>query len=124
MSKPTILLVDDEGSIINALQRTLRHIDCRLLTAENASQAVEILEQHSIQLIITDYKMPGMRGRELLKLVAERWPGVFRILLTGMSSPDTTEEIQTGGAIQELMYKPWDDEQLRKLVTDHLGGEP
>jgi DNA-binding NtrC family response regulator len=124
MSEPTVLLVDDEYSIITALRRTLRNTGCRFLTAGNASEALEILARESIQLIITDYRMPGITGSELLSLVEERSPATFRILLTGMSSLDNTDEVLANGATQVLMYKPWDDEQLRKLVAGHLNGEP
>ena len=72
--KPKVLLVDDEESILNSLRRLLRGQPYELLLATSGAQALEIMEQHSIDLVMTDARMPNMDGATLLARIHQLYP--------------------------------------------------
>ncbi len=78
----TVLIVDDEVNVLSSLERTLRNEEYAVLTASSATEALDILQAKSVDLIISDLGMPGMNGLELLKIVKEKHPAVARIVLT------------------------------------------
>ena len=78
--EPVVLLVDDESHVLAALRRGLRREAVRIETANNGREALEWLADHSADLVISDQKMPGMSGVDLLKTIRARWPGIQRIL--------------------------------------------
>lgn len=80
---PTLLFVDDEPSILSALRRLFRPHGYRIFVAESGASGLTILEQETIDLVISDMRMPEMDGASFLKQVRARWPKVMRILLTG-----------------------------------------
>ena len=79
----SLLLVDDEENIVSSLRRLLRHDGYYIVTAGCAEDALTILEQQPVGVIISDQRMPAMSGVELLSLVKRRWPDTVRLLLTG-----------------------------------------
>lgn len=109
---PRILVVDDEPSILNALRRLLRTREFEVVTAESAAEGLAILERESIDVVISDMRMPLMTGAEFLEQVFLRWPNVKRILLTGYSDVDSTIAAVNKGKIWRYIAKPWDDEDL------------
>ena len=82
--KPTLLLVDDEERILRSLAMLFRS-SYNVLTTVDANQALEIVARERVHVIVSDQKMPVMRGADLLRLVKERSPNTMRILLTGYS---------------------------------------
>ena len=113
----TILLVDDEPHVLSALTRTLRNSPYQLLTAENAREALEIMETTSIKVIVSDEQMPGMRGAELLAEVKRRFPHTMRILLTGQATLEASMRAVNEGQIYRFLTKPWDDAVLRLALS-------
>jgi len=75
----TLLFVDDEPNILNALRRLFRGSDYKILTAENGKSGLEILHSNAVDLIISDMRMPQMDGAEFLSAAAENWPDIVRI---------------------------------------------
>jgi response regulator RpfG family c-di-GMP phosphodiesterase len=116
----TLLLVDDEPAILSSLQRLFRSQGYRLFTAESGARALEILEQQAVDLVISDMRMPAMTGAEFLAHVAERWPNVVRILLTGYSDLSSTVDAINRGAIYRYVSKPWEDNDLRLTIHSAL----
>lgn len=112
-----IVCVDDEPSILNALKRTLFDLNCQIRTAESAAIALDLLEAEPAEIIISDMRMPGMDGAAFLTEVATRWPETERILLTGFSDMESTIAAINKGKISRYMEKPWDDEQLREIIS-------
>ena len=108
----TILLVDDEPLVLTALTRTLRDSPYQVLTAGNGSQALEIMETTKIKVIVSDEKMEGMRGMELLAEVKRRSPHTLCILLTGHASLEVAMRAVNEGTLYRLLTKPWDDALL------------
>jgi two-component system response regulator HupR/HoxA len=109
---PTLLIVDDEVRSQEALRRTLEE-DFDVLAASSAAEAREIMKQSTIQILLTDQRMPGMSGVEFLKEVRREWPETVRIIISGYSeSEDIIAGINEAGIYQYLL-KPWQPEQLR-----------
>jgi DNA-binding NtrC family response regulator len=115
-----VLIVDDEARILAALRRSLRREGWEILTAEGPDEALRILATEPVDVVLSDHKMPGMTGSDLLREVAARWPRVVRLLITGWSEAVTDEELQEIG-IEALIPKPWDDAELKAILRRHLG---
>jgi len=118
---PIVLLVDDEPRVLSALSRGLRREDVQVETASNGREALARLSAGSVALVISDQKMPGMQGIELLATVRERSPSTARILLTGWSGEIPQTELDRAGLFA-LIAKPWDDGELRRAVREALAG--
>ena len=116
----TLLLVDDEENILKSLRRLLRHEPYEILIANDAEQALQLLNQKSVDLVISDARMPGMDGATLLTEVQQRWPECVRILLTGQADLSTTIKAINQGRIYRYISKPWDDEELRLTIRQAL----
>lgn len=117
--QPTILLVDDEVRILSALQRTLRREGYDLLAIDSPTQALAILEAQSVDLIVSDHKMPTMSGLQFLARVAQERPQIVRILLTGWTEAVPPEDLTAAG-IRAILPKPWDDAELKALLRESL----
>lgn len=114
----TLLLVDDEADILKSLQRLLRRRGYHILTAQNGETALELLALHEVQVIVSDQRMPGMNGSELLSRVRDLYPNIVRIMLSGYSEIGALTEAINQGAIYRYLTKPWDDEQLREEIRN------
>jgi two-component system probable response regulator PhcQ len=109
----SVLLVDDEEDVRNALVRTLRREGWDLHTAASGAEALEILKRVPVDLILTDHRMPGMTGLELVKVVRERYPKVMRVILTGYAEFETVKAAVNEAEVFRFLTKPWDSEDLR-----------
>lgn len=110
-----ILIVDDEMPNIRILER-LFHDDYFVLTASSGEEAVTLLDQHDVAVIVTDQRMPGMSGVELLKKTADRRPHMVRILLTGYTDVDALVEAVNCGLVYMYVSKPWKNEDLKLRI--------
>lgn len=119
----TVLCVDDEPSILSALRRVLRAEGCRLLIAQGGVEALAILATEAVDVVVSDMRMPGMDGAQLLAQVREQWPGTARILLTGYADMDATIAAINNGQIYRYIHKPWDEHELRLTVRQQLERE-
>ncbi|WP_277057171.1 ATPase, T2SS/T4P/T4SS family [Trichlorobacter lovleyi] len=113
----TLLFVDDEDGVLNALRRIFMDENYTILTANSGDKAIRILEERQVHLLITDHRMPGMTGAELLKVVRERWPETIRIMLTGYADVNSIMGAVKEGAVYKFITKPWNDEDLRLTVS-------
>jgi len=119
----TVLFVDDEVNILKALQRLLRTEEMNVLCASRASEAIELLEQHPAQVVVTDQRMPEMNGVDLLSAVRERHPDIVRMMLTGYTEINVAVDAINRGEIFRLITKPWNDDELRATIRqafDHF----
>ncbi len=108
---PTVLVIDDEVRSQEALRRTLEE-DFEVFTASSAAEARGIMERQSIQVVLTDQRMPEVSGVEFLKEVRRAWPDTVRIIISGYTdSEDIIAGINEAGIYQYLL-KPWHPEQL------------
>lgn len=115
----TVLCVDDEANILSALKRVLRPAGYQVLLAEGGEAALAELARSEVHAVISDMRMPGMDGSQLLERVREGWPQAVRILLTGQADMNSTVAAINRGRILKYLSKPWDEAEL--LATLHEG---
>lgn len=113
----TLLFVDDEEGVLHALRRIFIDENYTVLTANSGENALRMLDERQVHLLITDHRMPGMTGAELLKTVRERWPETIRIMLTGYADVNSIMGAVKEGAVYKFITKPWNDEDLRLTVA-------
>ncbi len=118
-----VLLVDDEPRILSALKRSLRREGYEIVSAESSTDALSILDERPVDLIVSDQKMPGTSGLELLAEVARRHPSVPRVLLTGWPEEVPSKRLEALG-VGALLPKPWDDAELKAVVRAQLQSRP
>ena len=116
----TLLVVEDDEQVRRALHRVLHRAPCRVLDASGAETAIRILEREPVQAIVSDHRMPGTTGIELLRSVKERWPRVQRVLLTGQTDSAAIEEAVNRSEIFRFICKPWDDAHLLLTVQSAI----
>lgn len=117
-AQPTLLLVDDEENILNALSRMLRRDGYRILTAKSADEALDILARNDVQVILSDQRMPGASGTEFLSKVKDMYPDTIRMVLSGYTELAAVTAAINQGAIYKFITKPWNDEELRMQIRD------
>ncbi len=119
-NKPTILLVDDEPNVLNALNRLLRGRGYQVFTAENGLQALQLMACQEIDVIISDQLMSDIKGSDLLVRAAQLYPECVRIMLTGYTSLHAIIESINNCDVFKFLTKPWDDQHLVKCVKQAL----
>jgi diguanylate cyclase (GGDEF)-like protein/PAS domain S-box-containing protein len=116
----TILLVDDEQNVLRALARLLRRDGYRILTAGGFQEALDHLGANTVDLILSDQRMPDGKGTEFLGKIKETYPDTIRMILSGYADLSAVTDAVNGGAIYRFLTKPWDDDELRKTIRDAL----
>ncbi|MES2761176.1 MAG: response regulator [Bacteroidota bacterium] len=112
-----VLYVDDEENNLMAFKASFRRY-FTIYTARSSDEAQEILKEHTIHILITDQRMPGTLGTELLAKAVVNYPHQIRILLTGFSDIEALKDAVNRGQIFRYLQKPWNDEELRKTIED------
>ena len=113
--KITILVVDDEAMMRNLLQKILTRDGYQVLQAEDGKVALEILQQQDISIVVSDLKMPGMNGFDLLKTIREDYPKVAVILMTAYGDTYTVKDALLLGA-DEYITKPFKSFEISLIV--------
>lgn len=116
-SGKVLLLVDDEENVLMSLKRILRLEDYSVLTAPSAEQALEIMAQHPVNVVLSDQRMPGMSGVEFMRRVKIMYPEVVRMILSGYTEVDTMTEAINEGEIFQFITKPWENEALLMQIA-------
>ena len=112
-----VLIVDDEDSILRALQRELRGQPYSVTACNDPHAALESVQREKFALIVTDNRMPGMTGIELLKEVKRVSPDTSRIILTGYTDLESAVRAINEGEINSFVSKPWEREQLIEHIA-------
>jgi DNA-binding NtrC family response regulator len=112
----TILVVDDEAAVRRALTSALQRAGYSVMATDNGRQALELLQENTIDLIISDHHMPELSGIDLLKLVRVRHPHVVRIIITADKEPDTAVRSINESEVYRFIAKPWNDSDLRTIM--------
>ncbi|MGF1458794.1 MAG: response regulator [Leptolyngbyaceae cyanobacterium] len=116
-SKAKMLVVDDEPDNLDLLYRTFRR-DFNVLRAESGLQALEVLStQGEVAVIISDQRMPEMKGTEFLSKTVPEFPDTVRIILTGFTDVEDLVDAINAGQVYRYITKPWNPTEL-KLVVD------
>tara|TARA_R110000851_G_scaffold332391_1_gene508436 strand:+ start:138556 stop:139890 length:1335 start_codon:yes stop_codon:yes gene_type:complete len=120
LKSATILIVDDDANVISSVKRAFRAQPFRILGATNGENALQFLEEESVDLVICDARMPGTDGPALLSTIESRWPDCMRILLTGYEDIEQTIRAINEGRIFRYISKPWDDRLLLLAINQAL----
>ena len=118
-AKPKLLYVDDERPNLVAF-RALLNDTYEVLIAENADEAFQLLENNDIPLVVSDQRMPGMKGTELLEKVAAEFPDTVRMILTGYSDIDAVISAINCSKIYYYFKKPWNESEVRLTLGNAL----
>jgi diguanylate cyclase (GGDEF)-like protein/PAS domain S-box-containing protein len=116
--KQTLLLLDDEENILNALVRLLRRDGYRILKTTSAHEALAMLATHSVGVIISDQRMPEMSGVDFLRRAKQLHPNSIRIVLSGYTDLNSVTEAINEGAVYKFLTKPWEDDLLRANISE------
>ena len=119
MKNRVVLIIDDEENVISSLKRLLRKEPYAVVGTTSPKSAFEILEHMKVSLIITDQRMEGFDGDEVIDKVRHEYPDVKCIKLTGYSktagtSPDTAWKVVT---------KPWNDDEIKRTIRQAMDTE-
>jgi serine/threonine-protein kinase len=122
-SNTRVLIVDDDPAILSSINRLLHGCDCQLLMAKSATEALAVLRQQEIAVVIADYMMPNMNGMELLILVREKWPDTVGIMMTASDDVRVAAEAVNRQLVRYFVPKPWKSKEfvglIRSAVRDY-----
>jgi two-component system NtrC family sensor kinase len=120
MDEPVrILCVDDEIPILKAMKRIFMDSDYEILTASSAGEGLDMLsDPRPIQVVVSDYRMPGMNGVEFLQEVCRKSPDTVRIVLSGYADTASIVAAINEGEIYKFIPKPWNDDELKFTIKN------
>ncbi len=111
-----ILLVDDDEWIRDSLSFFFEAEGCNLLTFESAEEGMKALKQQAYDIVISDYKLPGMDGLEFLRRVKEKQPNAFEILITAYANCEILKEAKMMG-VKDIIPKPFTSEDVETSLA-------
>lgn len=114
----SLLLVDDEVEITSSLERIFKRRHYRVIKANSGQEALAILKREEVGVVITDQRMPGMTGVELLSQVHKLYPDMIRIVLTGQADMAAVMDAVNKGSVYRFLTKPWDSNELAYSVDE------
>ena len=131
MEQYAILCVDDEKIILDSLKAQIKkHLGDSYIYefAESPDEALEVLDELqedgiTVQLVISDWLMPHMRGDEFLIKVHEKFPSITKIMLTGQAEDEAVERVKRVAKLHRCVSKPWAEQELLDAITTGLGIE-
>jgi len=116
-----ILCVDDEKNVLRAIERVFLDENYEILSTTSAEEGLEILNTcKPVQIVISDYRMPGKNGVDFLKEVCQRWPDTVRIVLSGYVDAASIVSAINEGQIYKFIPKPWNDDELKVTISNAL----
>ncbi len=119
MKRHKILVVDDEAANLRLLKRVLCD-DYEIIEAQSGAEGLDLLKQHDISLIVTDQRMPGLTGVQLLEQSLDFRPHAIKILLTGYTDVQALIDAINSGKVYKYIAKPWDANELKLTVRRAL----
>ena len=117
VSKPVILCVDDDVYILKALSRLFRNASIDVVMAQGAAAALAVLANTQVNLVMSDYRMPGMSGTEFLAEVNRQYPDLTCLLLTANPAECVDEVEKLGVQVAGVVIKPWDGSVLLDILA-------
>ena len=115
-----LLVVDDDANTRQLLSEALEICGAKVRVSASAREAQHTLATWHPDLVISDHRMPGMDGVEFLTQVKQRLPHTQRILLTGEAEREAIEGAIARSEVFRLIFKPWDDAQMKMTVRSAL----
>jgi len=115
MLKPNILYVDDEHYNLTAFVAAFRRY-YNIFTSTSVREAIEILKHQTVDLIITDQRMPEMTGVQFLEALLTEYPEPVRMILTGFTDVDAIKRAINNGCVLRYITKPWNENELKQII--------
>ncbi len=116
-----ILLVDDDSNVRDTVRRQLSRVPSwHIAEAETGAAALEHCARYRVDVVVSDFDMPGMSGLELLELLRVAHPSTIRLLLTGHDDLHLCLHALNQGVAHRFVCKPWDHVDLRTVVKESL----
>ena len=112
-----VLFVDDELNILKSIRRTFLQAEFKVFIASNVNEAFSILENETIDLVVSDIKMPDMNGIDFLSIVQEKYPRVVRTVLSGFVDKALVIKAFNNGVANTYFAKPWEEKNLNEGIT-------
>jgi DNA-binding NtrC family response regulator len=124
MTKKTILYIDDEEINLRLFKATFRR-DYDILIAKTASEGLEIISKNSIDLIITDQRMPEVTGVEFLAMIQKIYPQIppGRLIISGYSDPEDIALAYKEYQLYKFISKPWDQNELQEIIKKAMNND-
>ena len=117
-NRGTLLIVDDDSSILKALKRVFHGQQYRLVLADDAVKAIDFMRNNAVHVVISDMQMPGMSGSEFLSIIATEFANTYRIVLSGHADNESVLSAVNNGKIHRYIQKPWDNESLLAAIQE------
>jgi len=115
-----VLFVDDEPNVLDGFRKAFRKAAFEVYTAASARLALELMADQEVDLLVSDERMPGMSGAELLSRAARAHPQVPRLMLTGHATMDAAVRAVNEGKIERLLTKPVESAELERTIMELL----
>ena len=117
--KPIVLYIDDEESNLRIFKNSFRR-DFEIYLADSAQKGIEILNETKIDVIITDQRMPGKTGLELLKEIHDIFPEIppHRLMVSGYAAPRDINTAFEEYGLFRFISKPWEAEDLKRIILE------
>lgn len=122
-----ILVVDDDEDVLDAMKLILKNakqFESEITAVLDGKSAIAEIERRKYDLVLSDYKLPGMNGIDLLAWVKKRYPNTGRILITGYPSMDVAKDAINKANVHYYIEKPWDNDEFRIKIYETLKKEP
>ncbi len=118
--QPHILIVDDQPLVLGVLKEILSRCPYTVLSAPSGEKALDLMANETIDVVISDERMPGMQGSEFLAIVRQRYPDTVRIILTGHASVEAAIRAINESEIFRFLTKPVNSQALYNAVQEAL----
>jgi two-component system, probable response regulator PhcQ len=118
--RPRVLFVDDEPLVLEGLRDSLRRYPFEIHSANSADEGFAILASMSIDVVVSDERMPEMSGSEFLALVCDMYPETVRLILSGQESPATGFRALYEGEVFRFVRKPCPAGELAEIISQAL----
>lgn len=116
IKKPQLLIIDDEQDILSSLKRLFFKEPVNVFLTNNYAEAMSILAKESIQVVMSDQRMPEISGVAFLSTVKVKYPKVIRILFTGYGDVQVASDAKKKAGVYVIVAKPWDGKELKALI--------
>jgi DNA-binding NtrC family response regulator len=122
-SELLVLILDDEPTVCERLSRMLEKIGCQVESFTDSTRALARIAEKRYDVLVTDLKMPGPSGLDVLRFVSEHHPTTRVIIITGFATVETARQAMKGGAV-DFLPKPFQMSQLRDLILQIADERP